>query len=90
MRPTLTVAGQPISLSRLSDVRLVLISTDLDGVSSTETVPEFALASDREATHQFRVPNRLTSLNVQLRAKIKVASQHATANAAGTANANRV
>ena len=75
LRPTLTVSGQPISLTRLSKVRLVLISTDLDGVSTTVTIPEFKLNSDREAIHEFRVPNRLASLNVQLRAQVKVASQ---------------
>jgi hypothetical protein len=75
LRPTLTVAGQPVSLSRLSDVRLVLVSTDLDQITTTTAVPGFAIASDREATHEFRVPDRLASLSVQLFAKIKVASR---------------
>ncbi len=75
VRPSLTVAGQPISLTRLSKVQLTLISTDLDGVSSTDTISNFRIASDREATHEIRVPNRLTSLQVQLKATVKVASQ---------------
>ena len=75
VRPNLTVAGQPISLSRLSKVSLVLVSTDLDGVSTTDTIPDFAIASDRESTHEIRVPNRLSELSVQLRATVKVASQ---------------
>ena len=75
VRPTLTVAGQPISLKRLDEVRLVLRSVDLDGVTTTTTIPDFAIASDREATHEFRVPDRLAGLNVQLRAKVKVASK---------------
>lgn len=75
VRPSLTVAGQPISLSRLSDVRLVLTSVDLDGVSTTTSIPEFKIASDREALHEFRVPNRLSRLQVQIRARLKVASQ---------------
>ncbi len=75
VRPTLTVAGQPISLTRLEKVRLVLVSTDLDGISTTSTVSDFKIASDREATHEIRVPNRLSSLNVRLVAAVKVASQ---------------
>lgn len=74
LRPNLTLVGQPISLTRLSDVRLVLTSTDLDGVTATETIPDFKLFSDREASHEFRVPDRLASLRVQLLAKIIVAS----------------
>ena len=75
VRPTLTVAGQPISLTRLSRARLILTSSDLDGVTTTVTVPDLKLNSDRETTHEFRVPNRLSSLTVQLRATVKVASQ---------------
>jgi hypothetical protein len=75
VRPTLTLAGQPVSLTRLHDVRLVLTSTDLDGVTSTTTVSDFKIASDREATHELRTPNRLAGLTVELRAKIKVASR---------------
>lgn len=75
VRPTLTVAGEPISLSQLSNVRLVLISTDLDGVSTTETISDFKIGSDREATHEIRVPNRLAKLAVRLLAKVKVASK---------------
>jgi hypothetical protein len=74
LRPTLTVAGEAISLKRLRDVRLVLTSTDLDGVSSTVKIPNFDLQSDREATHEFRVPDRLAALNVSLFARIVVTS----------------
>ena len=75
IRPTLTVAGQPISLTHLDHVRLVLISTDLEGISTTTTVNDFNVSSDREATHEIRVPNRLSSLDVRLVASVKVASQ---------------
>ena len=75
LRPTLTVAGQPVSLSRLSEVRLILVATDLVNVTTTTAVPAFEIASDREATHEFRVPDRLASLTVQLFAKVKVASR---------------
>ena len=74
VRPTLTVAEQPISLTRLSKVRLVLISTDIDGVSTTSTINDFKIASDREATHEIRVPDRLASLDIRLVAAVKMAS----------------
>lgn len=74
LRPTLTVAGQPISLRQLEAVRLILVSTDLDGVTSTATVPDFAIASDRESVHEMRVPDRLARLDVRLVGKVKVAS----------------
>ena len=75
VRPTFTLCGHPAPLERLEDVRLVLTSTDLDGVSTTATIDDFALAPDREATHEFRVPDRLAKLEVRLRAKVKVASR---------------
>ena len=75
VRPTLTVAEQPISLTRLEKVRLVIVSTDLDGVSTTSTVNDFKIASDRESTHEIRVPDRLSSLNIRLVATTKMASQ---------------
>jgi hypothetical protein len=75
VRPTLTVAEQPISLTRLEKVRLVLVSTDLDGVSTTSTVNDFKIASDRESTHVIRVPDRLSRLNIRLVATTELASQ---------------
>jgi hypothetical protein len=75
VRPTLTVAEQPISLTRLEKVRLVIVSTDLDGVSTTSTVNDFKIASDRESTHEIRVPDRLSSLNIRLVATTKMVSQ---------------
>jgi hypothetical protein len=75
VRPNLTVAGEPISLSRLEAVRLILVSTDLDGVTSTATVPDFKIASDRESVHEMRVPDRLARIDVRLAGKVKVASR---------------
>ena len=75
VRPLLSVAGQPISLTRLSDVRLVLSATDIDGVTTTTTINDFKIGSDREATHEFRIPDRLAQITAELRAKVKVASQ---------------
>lgn len=71
IRPSLTVSGSPVSVSFLEDMKLSIISTDTDGVQSSVNVPALQLPDDREATHEFRVPERLQSLQFQLSAKIK-------------------
>jgi hypothetical protein len=75
VRPLLTVSGQPISLTRLSDVRLVLHAMNIDGIATTTTINDFKISSDREATHEFRVPDRLAYLSAVLKARVKVASR---------------
>lgn len=75
VRPLLTVAGQPVSLTNLSDVRLVLSAGDLDGIGTSSKIAYFEIASDRESIHEFRVPDRLQRVTAQLLAKIKVASE---------------
>lgn len=71
VRPQLLLNGQPISLRRLEEVKLIITSTDQDGIASTLEVPDFKLFEDRESVHEFRVPTRLLGLQVQLRAKVK-------------------
>lgn len=75
VRPLLTVAGQPVSLNNLSDVRMVLSATDLDGIATATTIADFKIDSDRESVHEFRVPDRLQQVIAQLFAKVKIASQ---------------
>ncbi len=75
IRPTLTLAGETISLKNIESASLHLASTNLDGLPATTSVADFKLASDREATHEFRVPDRLTQITATLRVKVKVASQ---------------
>ncbi|MEJ6578845.1 MAG: hypothetical protein QNL33_10455 [Akkermansiaceae bacterium] len=75
IRPTLTLAGETISLKNIESASLQLASTNLDGLPATTSVSDFKLFSDREATHEFRVPDRLTQITATLRVKVKVASQ---------------
>ena len=75
IRPTLTLAGETISLKAIESASLHLSSTNLDGLPATTSVADFKLASDREATHEFRVPDRVTRITATLRVKVKVASQ---------------
>jgi hypothetical protein len=76
VRPSLTVAGTPIALTALEEVKLLITSTDLDGVPSSQEVPDFKLFDDRETVHEFQVPKRLATISFQLRAKVQVHSQN--------------
>lgn len=92
IRPVLTVQGHPVSSSLLEDLRLVVQTVDLDGVSSQQEVEEFALSDTGEAQHRFRVPDRITQLVVTLYAKIDNVSrgekQDLTASQAFSLNAS--
>ncbi|MDA7535466.1 hypothetical protein N8528_00720 [Akkermansiaceae bacterium] len=74
-RPILSVAGETISLKQVTSATLQLSSTNLEGIPATTTVPDFKLMSDREAVHEFRVPDGITELVATLRVKVKVASK---------------
>lgn len=75
VRPSLSLADETISLSRLESAWLEFVSVNLDGTPVRLTVNDLKLSSDREFMHEFRVPDRVKSLTVTLRAKVKVASQ---------------
>ena len=75
VRPRLTVNGTPVSLKMLEDVRLVITSTDLDGVASTKEVADFKLFDDRETVYEFQVPQRLARFEFMLKAKMQNQSQ---------------
>ncbi len=70
VRPVLTVAGQPISVSVLENVQLVVESTDHDGIVSSSAVADFPLSDTAEAVHHFRVPPRLSSVRITLKARV--------------------
>ena len=71
VRPGLFLAGEPVSVKVLEDVKLRITSTDLSGVASSTEVPDFKLFEDRESVHEFRVPPRLATLSVTLSARVK-------------------
>ena len=76
VRPQLTVNGLPVTLSVLEDVQLVIRSIDHDGVATTMEVKKFKLFEDREATHEFQVPQRLSQIRFELKAKVQNLSQN--------------
>ena len=75
IRPTLTLAGEPISFDNVESATLEMNSLDLDGQSSSTMISKVELLGDREFMHEFRVPNRVTAVTATLRVKVKVASQ---------------
>ncbi|MFT4548851.1 MAG: hypothetical protein ACI9MB_002804, partial [Verrucomicrobiales bacterium] len=71
IRPALSLNGQPINLGLLKSVRLNVVSTDLDGISSSAAAPGFELALDRESLFKFTVPERLASIQFTLTAGVE-------------------
>jgi hypothetical protein len=76
LRPQLYLNGTPVTLSVLEDVRLVITSTDHDGVATTKEIPDFKLYEDREATFPFQTPQRVSQIRVVLQAKVQSLSQN--------------
>ncbi|MDQ3332302.1 MAG: hypothetical protein M3552_16905, partial [Planctomycetota bacterium] len=71
IRPSLSINGTPISVKSLEEVRLVVTSTDLDGVPTTKTVEDFELFDGKESEYEFQVPPRLSTIQFVVAAKVK-------------------
>ena len=76
VRSQLYLNGTPVTLAVLEDVRLVITSTDHDGVSTTKEVADFELFEDRESTYEFQTPQRLSNISFALNAKVQNLSQN--------------
>ncbi|MEM7393267.1 MAG: hypothetical protein AAF492_13065, partial [Verrucomicrobiota bacterium] len=66
----------PVSLKLLEDVRLMIHSTDIDGIESTKEVRDVELREWAETAVDFRVPERLRTLRFALEAKVKNISRN--------------
>ncbi|MCY2991239.1 MAG: hypothetical protein NTY19_25705 [Planctomycetota bacterium] len=82
VRSQLYLDGIPVTLSVLEDVRLVITSTDHDGVATAKEIKDFKLFEDREATYEFQVPQRLSQIRFELKAKVQNLSQNKKLNLA--------
>jgi len=80
IRPALALNGQPVNLGLLKNVRLNIVSTDVDGISSTAEATGFKLALDSDSTYTFRVPERLISIGFTLSAQVENISGARTDN----------
>lgn len=71
LRPQLRLADRDVALSLLTDRVLTIVATDVDGLATTLEVRDPALVDEREFVHEIRVPERLQSLRVSLRGRVK-------------------
>jgi hypothetical protein len=75
VRPVLTVNGSPASLTLLEEPRLVMRSTDLQGIVTERVVAEIALREDAETVQEILVPENTVELTVSLKARVQNLSQ---------------
>ncbi len=61
----------PVTLSVLEDPRLVIQTTDREGVQTTKEVKGFKLFENKESTYTFRVPSNLSTISFTLTASIQ-------------------
>lgn len=70
IRSRLTCNSRPISIKLLEQPQLTIVATDVEGVSSTQTVGSLDLEDGDELVHKFLVPQRLASLSITLSGKV--------------------
>jgi len=75
VRPDLRISGSEAGLALIENPALTLITTDSEGISTTQEVRPFPLTQDREAIHAFRVPERVRTLAVRLSGRVRNVSQ---------------
>lgn len=71
VRPQLRVADREASIALLTDRRLVIAATDLDGLVTTREVRDPELTDTREFVHEIQVPERLQALAITLHGTVK-------------------
>ena len=70
MRSSLRIGNQAATPELLTDTRLTLTTTTLDGVSSSTEVPLSRLTPGRLMTHAFRIPERLGRVTATVHGRI--------------------
>ena len=71
VRTALLLGDARVSLDLLTDTKLTITSTTLDGVATTTEVKAPKLDPAKDFTHTITVPERLASLNFRLAAKVE-------------------
>ncbi len=75
VRPVLTVNGRLASLKLLEEPRLVIRSTDQQGIVTEKEIAGLSLRSDAETVQEILVPENTRELIVTLKAKVQNLSQ---------------
>ena len=76
IRPELNLNDIPISISLLSDITLFIESTDIFDVCTSTKVKDFKLFENMESIYEFKVPENLSKICFELKAKIKNISKN--------------
>ncbi len=75
LRTALLVGEARVALDLLKDVRLTIVSSTLDGISTTTEVRSPPFAAEKVFTHKLTVPDRLARLTVTLSGRVDLLSQ---------------
>jgi hypothetical protein len=76
VRPQLLCNDVPVPIQNLEDAQIVIVTTNQDGIQSTQTVPIEKLSSEQDIAHQFLVPHRLRNVSVTLNGKVLAVSRN--------------
>ncbi|HRU06077.1 MAG TPA: hypothetical protein P5137_09935, partial [Candidatus Brocadiia bacterium] len=76
VRASLLLNGEPVTLSALEEVTLIVASRDQEGVETVKETPNFALHEGAESVFEFMVPEDLASLQFTLKAKVQNLSRN--------------
>ena len=92
IRPRLVGNGISMPLEILEEPRLVITTRDQEGISSSQVIAPFSVVDERESTHQFLVPPRLSQITVELSGKVLVASRnvHEPVSVSWTSQVNQI
>ena len=92
VRPDFRVNGVAAPLEVLEQIKLTITSVNLDGVSTTQEVPDFELHADKESEYRFAVPPRLAVLQFAITAQVEQVStgQKITLSANSTRSVNAI
>ncbi|CAN5369521.1 hypothetical protein BH23VER1_BH23VER1_21990 [soil metagenome] len=69
-RPTVTIAGEQVSVGVLEDPVLSITATDLQGTSTTADYEDLALTDHAATLQEFRIPDRIRSLTFAFKATV--------------------
>ena len=78
VRTALMVGEAHLAPELLTEPKLTITSTTLDGISTTREVKDLKLSAGSDLTHTLTVPERLASLTVDFSAKVDVVSAGGT------------
>lgn len=70
IHPGLYSAGNRTAIELLEEVKLVIKSTNHDGIESVQEVSDFELFDNKESSYTFRVPQRLSTLEFSISGKV--------------------